>query len=176
MKAAILCPGPSLQRAIIDGHDLTIGVNRAAAFTSCDVWAAGDIPMLTDHRPKVIGSPELLTAANTAAYLRDHATAWPGKVTEFEDLFGFLDPHALPWTLFTFTASIVFAAWRGATEIDVHGCDWRGLEDFDGWAQAGNRSDERWKLESQIYARLADTLAGRGVTVRRNQSEMSHAQ
>jgi len=167
MTAAILCPGPSLVRSVPAPADLTIAVNRAIAFSSADVWAAGDIPMLCEDRPNIIGRPELFTAANTAAYLRDHGPAWRGKVTEFESLFDYLNSSNLSWTLFTFTAAIVFAAHAGAKLIEIFGCDWTGQSDYDGWAKAGNRTDERWKLEREIYARLTDSLAARGIEVKR---------
>lgn len=169
MKANIFCPGPSLRTAVPAPADLTIAVNRAIAFNSADVWAAGDIPMLCEDRPNIIGQPELFTAANTAAYLRDHGPAWRGKVTEFESLFSYLDPRNLSWTMFTFTASIVYASHAGASQIEIYGCDWSGVEDWDKWAKAGNRSDERWKLERQIFERLTGALAARGVEVKRVQ-------
>jgi len=147
--------------------DLTIAVNRAIGFRSADVWAAGDIPMLTDQRPDVIGKPELFTAANTNAYLRDKGREWPGKVTEFEQLFSYLDPASCSWTMFTFTAAIVYAAHAGAKQIEIFGCDWTGTNDFDGWNQAGNRSPERWKLEREIYSRLIRLIDARGIEVKR---------
>lgn len=171
MNAAILCMGESVRAFEPDDFEgLLVAVNRAATKFRVDVWACGDIDLHTsiDKVPEhVIGSPELLTAAVTAAYLRDHGTPWRANVVEFESLRDYLDYAQLSWTLFTATAAIVYAASRGATRIDCYGMDWKGEADFDGWAKAGNRSPERWRLESGVFGAVVKTLAGMGVEVRR---------
>jgi hypothetical protein len=172
VKSAVVCFGRS--SALFDADDfegLTIAVNRAGLRYRADVWAAGDEPMLRSVSQHVLGRPTWLTAAGTAALARDHGPSWPGEVVEFESLYEYLDPTALPWTMFTATAAIVYAAYRGAQSIDCYGMDWSGQADADGWHDAGNRSDERWTLERGIYCRLADVLRGRGCELRRVTSD-----
>jgi hypothetical protein len=167
MNATILCSGPSLASFVYGDQDgLVIAVNRAAINYGCSVWAAGDYPLVEKIRDEVIGAPTLLTAANSAAYLRDHGPAWRGPVKEFEDLLEFC-PGEIQWQMFTATAALVYAAASGATLIHVYGADWRGTEDFDGTESfdGGNRSPERWTFERSIWNNLTAWLARRGVTV-----------
>jgi hypothetical protein len=109
MRALILCPGPSLAAfpgsagGKSDEPELLIGVNRAAAHVACDVWAAGDYPLIRKARCEVRGLPALLTAAATADRLRQSVAPWPRPVVEFEACYRFCPPR-LQWALFTSTA------------------------------------------------------------------------
>jgi hypothetical protein len=49
----IFCPGPSSRIDFAPQPDeLVMGVNRAATVGSaCDVWAAGDTPMVEEYEP-----------------------------------------------------------------------------------------------------------------------------
>jgi hypothetical protein len=168
VKAAVICFGESSRLFPGDFCGLTIAVNRAALQFRADVWAAGDEPMLRTVSQHVLGTPIWLTTAGTAALARDHGPAWRGQqVVEFESLNRIIDSTWLPWTLFTVTAAVVYAASRGATEVECYGMDWKGEQDADGWKEAGNRSDERWKLEAGLFHRLQDELQKRGCQVTR---------
>lgn len=166
MNAIILAPGPSLASYIPRDADLIVGVNRAATFQACDAWVAGDTPLIEQIHQKVIGAPLLVTSIETFDTLRDHRALWRGDFQCWTSMLE-LCPHGLQWTMFSFTAAIVFAAWRGATDIQVFGCDWAGKADFDGELAGKNRSDDRWALERQIAENICEWLKVRGVSVKR---------
>ena len=65
------------------------------------------------------------------------------------------------------TAAIVYAAFKGATEIDVYGADWEGTADFDGVQGGKNRSEDRWREERGIFGALQVVLKQRGCEVTR---------
>lgn len=163
MIVAILCPGPSLARFGWQSQDLIIGVNRAAVRFVCDVWAAGDLPLIEKVRDEVLGKPTLFTSANAAALI---TPAWPNRVVEFESLYD-ASQERVRWHMFTATAALWYAASQGATAIRVFGADWSGTKDFDGVAAGMNRSDARWELEAGIWNVISVELAGRGVSVDR---------
>ncbi len=165
MNIAILCPGLSLPRTWGGEADHVIGVNRTAMAFPCETWACGDYPLVEKIAPDVIGSPRLLTAANSAAHLRDHGPPWRGRVVEFESLVEGDQP--LDWQLFTLPAAVVYAASLRPGRISVYGSDWQGEADWDGWAEAGNRSPARWQLERQIFQNLADWLERKSIALRR---------
>ena len=50
MKAALLCPGPSLSRYEPRPADLVAGVNRAATAFAVDAWVAMDPPLCAARR------------------------------------------------------------------------------------------------------------------------------
>ncbi len=177
MRAALLCPGPSLRaypgREGQGGFDLVIGVNRVATLHPVDVWACGDWPLIEQERGRVLGEPTLFVAASGAAQLRDHSPAgpWPFKTIEFEQLEqgGFATSAGPQWNLFSTTAALMFAGWVGATRIDCYGIDWRGTLDWDGTAAGGNRSPERWQLEKDLCQNvLLPWLGRRGVEIKRH--------
>ncbi len=174
MKSALLCPGPSLTRFPgRRGYDLLIGVNRAPIAFACDVWACGDWPLYCkiendrEIQAQVIGSPLWFTAANSAEEVWERHTRWRGEVRTFESI----DPGiaGIDWDFFTFTAAIGYAAWRGATTIDVYGADWSGVKDFDGAAGASpeNRTGDRWTQERWMFGVMQSELKARGVVLER---------
>ncbi len=166
MNVRILCPGPSL--AHYDAGDFagtTIAVNRAAMAHRCDVWAACDYPTIRDFHEQVIGSPILLTRRQTWEDVGRRVKLTP---TLIEDLFDYLPPNNLPWTLYTANVALVYAAKMGATQIDIFGADWKPeAPDFDGVSVALDRSAERFRNETIIWGRIVEVLAGRGVRVNR---------
>lgn len=166
MTAAILCPGPSVSKFVPAGEVL-FAVNRAATFFRCDVWCAGDLPLVQKTREQVIGLPLLFTDDNTAGQLQTHGPNWPGSVRTFGTLRDFLDPERPQWSMFSFTAAVVLAAALGHTRIACYGCDWSGDADFDGWREAGNRSEDRWSCERGIFGALQIVLKARGIDVQR---------
>ncbi len=162
MLAVILCPGPSLAKLeAIPECDLSIAINRAAIRFPVDFWAAMDYPILKKHRDEIRGEPRLFTFSQTwkdvghrlksfpRVYLREELEIWWGGKLPFK----------------TFPASLVFAAWWGAREIEVYGCDWAGNLDFDGTVAGEDRSDDRWALERKMCGEVIETLKGRGVHV-----------
>jgi hypothetical protein len=171
MNARILCPGPSLARyAPGDFAGLLIGVNRAAQAQPCDVWASTDYPLVLAEADNVPGSPTLLTSGESA---RRVECVWHHPIVTLESLFTFLSPHNLPWTLYTMTAAIVFAAFRGATDVEIFGCDWTPGPDWDGHTDANtlatdSRQESRWELERGICWKLECALDARGVKVSRH--------
>lgn len=168
MNATILCPGPSVLNWEGPG-DLVIGVNRAATLFPVDWWAAGDPPALDASLLKLQGSPRLFSTEFGLKHLSAVGHPWSGPTASFESLFSYLDPSTMnaPWTMFTFTAAIVFAASLGTKEISCFGCDWNGTADFDGVEAGGNRSEDRWRDERFRFGVLADVLKQRGIHVER---------
>jgi hypothetical protein len=177
-SAAILCPGPSLSRTYSgQPADLLIGVNRAALAYGCDVWAALDYTSdgkgvqpggIIRWRKDVIGNPVLLTTRTSLAALARRGEPWGGQAVTVEEFAGFV-PLQIGWTLYSMTAAVVYAAWRGAKRIDLYGCDWAGTADHDGVMAGGNRSAERWSSERTICeSKLFPALKERGIEVTRH--------
>lgn len=168
MKAAILCPGPSVKMfGGREGYSLTVGVNRAPLWYAVDVWAATDYPTVERFGGDVIGTPALLTSPEATSWFRDHAGPWRGVTIELQTLHEFLNPSLIDWPLFSFTAAIVYSAAKGAIEIECFGVDWSGTADADGREAGGNRSIDRWLLESRLFAALQTWLAARKVQLMR---------
>jgi len=174
MNAILLCPGPSLAEYQPQTADLTVGVNRAACFSPCDVWVAGDPPLIQQQHEWVIGAPELITSTDGLhvyqTFPRDFGVPlWRGACRCWTEMLGYC-PHALDWVMFSATAALIYCGWRGARRIDVYGADWKPLAaDFDGVQAGKNRSMDRFTLESNIWQnRLVPWLATRGVEVLRH--------
>lgn len=166
MTAVVLCPGPSLARlTAAPAADLTIGVNRATTAFACDVWAALDYPLIRDQHAAVIGTPALLTRAQTWTDIGRHLPlALAGTA---DALRGAFPVAGCAWDRFTATTAIVYAASAGATRIDVYGADMAGTAGFDAADAGENRDAGRWGAERVIFDRLTDVLSGRGVSVNR---------
>lgn len=165
MNAAILCPGPSLLRTYDPAavYGLRIAVNRASLMVPCDWLAALDHPLIRDElADKLRPRPKLLT--NNEG--RRHFPDWEGVTTE--QLFGYCQPVGIGWSTYTKTAAILFAAYKGATRIDVYGDDQTNAPDADGYAAKENRRDEeRWHAERTICNKLDAWLRERAVRVYR---------
>lgn len=169
LRAAVLCPGPSLVRTFegkTGRYGLVIGVNRAVGRFSCDYWS-----MLDDHSfamAQPIGHPTVLC----------DPTAWQRVKREFphaaqHDLVTVRDVSSVPllptkWHTWSATAAVALAHHLGARHIDCFGMDWSGIEDFDGTTDARNvRDADRWRRERDCYHGLVDLLAELGTTVAR---------
>jgi hypothetical protein len=196
MKIAILCPGPSIDRFPgrhpVDGStppDLVIGVNRAATRVACDVWASGDIwplesPMLrVNHH--VIGArdvdqgggipcPIWLTATETHEWAIRNNIRWPGEIRHFDQLKPGIT--SIDWTFYTLFAAIAYAVCEISKlptphscppMISIYGADWKGTNDFDGIEAGLTRDDNRWRTEREMFERLQEELAGRGIALHR---------
>lgn len=161
MKAIILAPGPSLADAPEVAADLVVGVNRAAAFRPCNVWAALDTPMVRNHGAEVKGTPTLLTRRETRTSLERSGGGYAAILCE--DI-----PCPVPrWDLYTLTAAAVFCGHVGAESVEVYGCDWTDAADWDGVEAGENRNEARWALEREIFGKVTDWLADKGTTVTR---------
>lgn len=165
MNATLLCPGPSLANyRPSTSTGIIIGVNRAATLHACDVWAATDIPLIKRTTP--LGTPVLLTIEATRDSLIRRGRAWPyGVVTHTDMAGGTPTNNGTPWTRFTATAALKYAAWTGATRIDVYGADMAGELDWDGTKAGEWRDEDRWREERDIWNR---TVAEIGVEVIRH--------
>jgi hypothetical protein len=171
MKAVLACPGPSLAAAKLPVADLVVGVNRAATFIPCDIWVCGDIPLVQQIHEKVLCDPVLITSTDAChvcrTFKRDFGRElWRGEFKCWTEALSFC-PHEYQWVMFSATAALIWCAFSGAKRIEVYGADWKGVEDFDGEKAGANRSDERWKLERQIWANLVNWLKDRGVEAER---------
>lgn len=167
MKAAVLCPGPSLiEFRGGTGYGAVIGVNRAAAYTPCDWWVICDEQTFAMCVP--LGSPSVVCDQDCLArllrkYPRSADYAWLDREHDWPPRKG-----PCRWWRFSATSALVLAARLGATHVDCYGVDWRGACDWDGYTHSGQcRTVTRWADERQVWQSTVDTLAERGVTVER---------
>lgn len=172
MKAALLCPGPSLATYQPAGADLTVGVNRAATRFACDAWVCGDPPLIQQVGEQVTGLPLLITSVDGHQVYRDFPRdfgkpLWRGECLCWTAAMEFC-PHEYNWVMFSATAALVYCGFCGATGVDVYGADWSGTADFDGVQAGKNRSEERWKLERGIWRAIVGWMGERGITVNRH--------
>lgn len=167
MKAAVLCPGPSVATTFKsrDGYELVAGVNRAVHRAPCDVWVALD-PLPFTQIPAT-----WFTTEATAAQLRGEKRYLAGgSIVEAERQFDQV-PHELggaSWCTFSSTAAMVAMFLRGAKSIDVYGHDMTNQPDFDGASlRTNDRREDRWRQESIVWAVVTRWLADRGCVVNR---------
>lgn len=170
MIAAVLSPGPSLARWTDDDIPglLRVGVNRAVHYLQCDVWCCGDDRLYREY--PVDYAPRISTSEETIRRLKLADTS---NCIIWERLFTTYTP-ASHWMIYSFTAALVTAASLGATDIRVYGCDWAGVEDFDGhkYTFTGEpaevtRTDKRWENERRFYFETTQMLESMGVSVTR---------
>jgi hypothetical protein len=170
VKAIVLSPGPSLASYVPREADMILGVNRAATAFAVDCWVCGDTPLVEQIADKIIGAPTLVTYAVTRDTLRDHGFSWRGELEAWTSIAesNWLHTSVVNWPWCSFCAAIVYAAHKGATEIECFGCDWSGRNDWDGTAAGKNRSDDRWREERAIFNALVEVLRSRGCSVSRS--------
>lgn len=155
MNVSILCPGPSLcQENNFD--DVIIGINRAAIMRAVDYWVAldwvngiGDGGIINWHK-RVLGFPDIVTSIDSRDSLKRRGFSWPASILSIEESWKILDPTKYRFSLYSATSAIVYAVYLGATKINIYGMDMQGTKDADGIEAGSNRSDERWKMESEI--------------------------
>lgn len=183
MKAVVLCPGPSLAKFTGCEH-LTIGVNRAGlnkqvgpsyaetlgriSGFACDWWAATDYPLIRDYQ--ALGKPKLFTSRQTANDIKGKFDHLFSGIAAKEDIG--VPFNEVPWTIYTATSALVLAYHLGATEIEVYGCDFAGVADWDGhsYQWKGNeawrtRGGAKWDAQAANWKKTVEFLAGKGVTV-----------
>lgn len=161
MKAAILCPGPSIAKTwkpeMADEFDVVLGVNRAAML-GCDWWVSGDWMYLKS----VIATPRVgfCTIRDVVRILID----------------GSLIPRLTPITAvqciawedlpfqrsYSVVAALGLSCHLGATEVTVFGDDKEGAADFDGTI-GENRGDSRWEEEISCMNAGIEFLNSRGI-------------
>lgn len=164
MIAAVLCPGPSLVRTWPQPADVVLAVNRAAIAFPSDYWVALDYPLIREHTP--IGSPALVTQQATFDSLAQRKQN-PKTVVLVESLFDFY-PRKMGWTRLTFSVAVVFAAYLGATAINVYGADWTSEPDFDGvQLESNQRHADRWVKEKALWDCLAYWLKQNDIALTR---------
>jgi hypothetical protein len=184
MRAIILAPGPSLSLYEGQTADLVIAVNRAALFWPCDCWAAWDQEMIAtrSNYPEPAENAELrqaigadvkcrgilLTSQKTLSAIQIRRITkphWCKEVVTTDKMYGFcrVSPEC-KWDKKSALIALVYAAWKGATEIDTWGVDWSGTADADGVEAGQNRTTERWNHESAVWQALAAWMKPRMIT------------
>lgn len=175
LRVAILCPGPSLPEVWpkgerLDGYDLVLAVNNAAAHAPCEWWVAQDPGPLKDYegRPTV----GILTNGAQAETLNGDRSFYPNGMTDADlDRLHVLAsnkmthakaPRRAGWST---TNAIILAARLGAREIDLFGDDKSGNRYFDGVENKGTKKS-RWERELRDQSDLCERLESAGVTVR----------
>ena len=167
MKAALLCPGPSLL-AFNEAprYDLTIGVNRAVLAFPCDWWAVQDWQLFGDTHPD--GNPAVFTTLDCMEAIRRHGGSYrlAHRLLRYIADVYFYEPAPDYWALYTATAALILAWDQGATSITCYGCDREGVDDYDGTSRTSdNRTDERWQRESRIWRDVVIWLRDHGMRV-----------
>jgi hypothetical protein len=175
IRAAVLCPGPSLtQFPGRDGYDLVIGVNRAAGYFPCDYWAMLDATPFFHCKP--LGNPAILCQTpewvKVQRFIGDMPEPRPRHrhiAPEDVDASIAFELRTVPARFkYSLCAAITLAHSLGASAVDVYGADWRGVHDYDGRELAQNcRDARRWELEQQSFEVLATSLQNFGTKVRR---------
>lgn len=173
MHGVILAPGPSLAAlSEVPTCDFSVAINRAALRLGVSAWACCDLPAIEQWHPDVIGSPVLIAGMEAIDNLRDRKVVWRGEVFDRRVMLDYC-PHALNWVMFSSTTALIYAAYKGATTIDVYGADNEGTADWDGTQAGKNRSIDRWTLERGLWRGLSEWLAEHGVTVNRHSPAMT---
>lgn len=167
MKAAVLCPGPSVNQTwkSRDGYECVAGVNRAVHRAPCDLWVSLD-PTPFEQLPV-----HWFTSEATARTLKGCGRALTGgAIDEVERHFDTI-PHDMggaAWCTFTSTAALVAMFLRGAKQIDVFGYDATNAPDFDGASlHTNNRNADRWDHEATCWRIVTKWLEEHGCTVTR---------
>lgn len=170
MKAAVLCPGPSVAQTYRGRGDYSsvIGVNRAVwRDPACDWWVA------TDDGPFNQLPVKWFTARANADTLRRIGKVMQGGTlaeyeAEWESNRVPFDLGGASWGTFSMTAGLMRAYLDGAKQIDLYGYDATDAADFDGVNLPTNTRDaQRWEHEATVYRIVERWLAERGCVIRR---------
>src|SRR5688572_402783 len=176
MQIAILSPGPSLPQFSGAPDATTIGVNRAATLFACDWLAAIDYTLIEKYSSSFLGSPKWLTNQNSFEHFarQDHPWGRREHVTTDWLRRNYLDTRQFSWTLYSFTSALVFAAYLGATRVDIYGADFAGVADWDGEQPVDHpdmRNQQRWDGERKLYERIKGWMEQRGIEVVRHERQ-----
>ncbi len=155
--AAILCPGPSLERYRQAGmpYDVVIAVNKACLFAPHHWFVAHDRETF-DMFPAAPMRGICTHGAIIDEYRAGGLTRLP------RDLEGIplMDLPQVGWNYrnASMFGAMALAAHLGAEQADLFGVDWSGASNWDGTVQAEGRPAERWQLEAAAYERLKEAL------------------
>lgn len=164
MKAALLCPGPSVANYQPADHAMVAGVNRAVGIAPCDFWVFLDDRPFYSAQP--LGEPCLVTSGmiHRRLYRKQLITS----ARPFLDRARLPFEGDLPWGRFSSTNALVLLAALGATEIECFGVDMVGTLDWDQHSHPQDKRDEkRWNEEAGLWQRLTQHLANEGCVVTR---------
>ncbi len=162
MKAAILCPGPSLVKLTDwatrrNDFDVVIAVKRAALM-GCDWWVSGDWACFRDTGAQP--SIGYCTTAEAIIPLKAGQIIPPNRY----------DPRSVcvPWERLAFhagfssIAALALVLYLGVEEVVVYGDDKAGDRDFDG-VVGENRGEYRWDEELWHRAAALKKLTEAGI-------------
>jgi len=175
MRAAILCPGPSLKtvegrKSKVEGTDYVIAVNRAVLWGPCDYWSCPDVHTFAwlVKAGGVSWQPTLVCLRQIHRVMLERYRAETERYGFFaRGQINFEAPN-LQWQRFGAHVAIAMACHLGASTIDCYGMDLAGTEDADGFAHPLQRREpERWELERRLFGELVELLDGRGIELRR---------
>ena len=167
MNAALLCPGPSLERfKAAPRYDLTIAVNRAVLAYPCDFWAVQDWPLFLETVPPADCDVFTTVQCRDDIIRHDGIDRLSNRLVLFTDDVYFYDAEPAHWDLYTATAALLLAWDQGATSVTCYGCDRTGTADWDGTKRdSDNRTDARWAYESALWSSVVDWLRRHGLKV-----------
>lgn len=166
--AAIICPGPSLLHCgIIGDYDLTIAVNNAIKLAEADWLCAADVVfyrgLLGEFRPRtgVLTMDDVVQKKKTLENwggLQWHGWSDIPLIAEHRHR-----DRPINWSL---QAALCFAAYKGATQVDIYGCDLVGVEDATGYG-GEDRTEDRWRREARDLQFTRDLLKSFGINTTR---------
>lgn len=166
-RAAVLCPGPSLDTGRIEPHDVSIGVNRAVMTYPCRYWVCLDSWTYKDMVADTIGLPTIVCRRAIREQIEEMHHGMRLVALEFvnpDDID--LPTEPAKWAQYGSTVAIALAASLGAKRIDCYGMDLAGREDHDGFTdKRQRRSPGRWRVERRLLETFLPWLESRGVEV-----------
>lgn len=165
MNAAVLCPGPSLERFPgRDAYELVIAVNRAVTVCECDYVILLDAWTFSKCGP-IPGKPTIVAAADIYHQMCGIAPAALHHPFLERDV-GWLPKTGVLWQTKGLTTALVLAWVKGATEVECVGVDWSGAADWDGFTHPRQqRTADRWTRERQLARATVALIEDRGAAV-----------
>ena len=168
MRAAILCPGPSLLRSfnadLRPQFDLMVGVNAAAQEFPCDWWVALDSVAFMRYPP--IGLPNVVVFRGVLNELNAGETGDRFRRHSYIDHEQLIRETGIPshCRRFTVCLALALAVREGATSVTMFGHDMAGSDDHRGRTCKG-RNPKRWANERPLWAEAVAWARGKGVEV-----------
>lgn len=169
MKAALICPGPSLSQTWHDAdrYARLYAVNRAPLLIGdhVDVWCFNDWQIFEQYQLEY--KPRVMTTGTCLDHLMRHGKCMAGYRVSVID--GLKSPEPATWRLYTKTSAMVFAASEDCRELHIYGDDMQGDIDADGYRDdRNNRTDERWHSEAAITHIVETWMRSQGIKVVRH--------
>lgn len=192
-SAAILCPGPSLKKAIPQIHESFIVTVTDAVFVSIpfDVWVMTENPtggkrefyreVLMEKRPLIWGLSQFErrwhTMMKLGAALKLELNSVDGVIEQFPYVTTVPAPITRArengrWSRGPTFYAIANCISKGYKDINLYGCDFRGAGNFHPVSgatlgRAGQRPYERWRGERKHFDDIRDEASQHGVRLRR---------